>query len=38
MEEPDTDLIPGRLDLLILKALSLEPTHGFGIARLKAEV
>jgi transcriptional regulator len=33
MPEPNTDLIQGTLDLLILKALSLEPMHGFGIAR-----
>lgn len=26
-------MIAGTLDMLILKALSLEPTHGFGIAR-----
>ena len=31
--EPDTDLIQGTLDMLILKALSLEPMHGYGIAR-----
>ena len=30
---PDTDLIQGTLDLLILKVLSLEPMHGFGISR-----
>ena len=29
----NTDLIQGTLDLLILKTLSLEPLHGFGIAR-----
>lgn len=28
-----SDLIQGTLDLLILKTLSLEPMHGFGIAR-----
>ncbi|HJQ22187.1 MAG TPA: PadR family transcriptional regulator [Gemmatimonadaceae bacterium] len=28
-----TDVIQGTLDLLILKSLSLEPMHGFGIAR-----
>jgi transcriptional regulator len=28
-----TDLIQGTLDLLILKALSLEAMHGFGISR-----
>ena len=33
MDEPNTDVIQGPLDLLILKTLSLEPMHGFGIAR-----
>jgi PadR family transcriptional regulator PadR len=33
MEEQSTDMIQGTLDLLILKTLSLEPMHGFGIAR-----
>ena len=33
MDEPSTDLIQGTLDMLILKTLSLEPMHGFGIAR-----
>ena len=28
-----TDVIQGTLDLLILKTLSLEPLHGFGIGR-----
>ena len=28
-----SELLPGTLDMLILKALSLEPMHGFGIAR-----
>ena len=32
-DEPSTDVIQGTLDLLILKTLSLEPMHGFGIAR-----
>lgn len=32
-ESENTDVIPGTLDLLILKTLSLEPLHGFGIAR-----
>jgi len=27
-----TDLLQGTLDLLILKTLALEPTHGWGIA------
>ena len=31
--EPTTDVIQGTLDMLILKTLSLEPMHGFGIAR-----
>jgi len=33
MDAPNTDVIQGTLDLLILKTLSLEPLHGFGIAR-----
>lgn len=33
MEEPNTEVIQGTLDMLILKTLSLEPMHGFGIAR-----
>ena len=33
MAEPNTDVIQGTLDLLILKTLSLAPMHGFGIAR-----
>jgi transcriptional regulator len=33
MPEQNTDVIQGTLDLLILKTLSLEPMHGFGIAR-----
>ena len=28
-----TDLVQGTLDMLILKSVSLEPMHGFGIAR-----
>jgi len=31
--ETSTDVIQGTLDMLILKTLSLEPMHGFGIAR-----
>lgn len=31
--EPKTDVIQGTLDLLILKTLSLQPLHGFGIGR-----
>ena len=33
MDETNTNVIQGTLDMLILKALSLEPMHGFGIAR-----
>ena len=33
MEETNTDVIQGTLDMLILKTLSLQPLHGFGIAR-----
>lgn len=33
MDQPNTDVIQGTLDLLILKTLSLEPMHGFGVAR-----
>jgi PadR family transcriptional regulator PadR len=33
MDEQNTDVVQGTLDMLILKTLSLEPMHGFGIAR-----
>jgi PadR family transcriptional regulator PadR len=33
MDELKTDVIQGTLDMLILKTLSLEPMHGFGISR-----
>jgi PadR family transcriptional regulator PadR len=33
MSKRNTDVIQGTLDMLILKTLSLEPLHGFGIAR-----
>lgn len=33
MDEPSTDVIQGTLDMLILKTLSLQPMHGYGIAR-----
>ena len=38
MNDPNTDLIQGTLDMLILKTLSLEPMHGFGIARRVEQV
>jgi PadR family transcriptional regulator PadR len=33
MEQSSTDPIQGTLDMMILKTLSLEPLHGFGIRR-----
>jgi transcriptional regulator len=33
VSQPNTDVIQGTLDMLILKTLSLEPMHGYGIAR-----
>lgn len=33
MDEPNTDVIQGTLDMLILKTLSLQPMHGYGIGR-----
>src|SRR4030095_3794398 len=33
MDAPNTDVIQGTLDMLILKTVSLEPMHGFGITR-----
>ena len=33
MSDPTTDLLPGTLDLLVLKALILEPLHGLGVSR-----
>lgn len=33
MQDAGTDVIQGTLDMLILKTLSLEPLHGFGISR-----
>ena len=33
MDDQNTDVIQGTLDMLILKTLSLEPMHGFGIAK-----
>jgi PadR family transcriptional regulator PadR len=38
MSEQNTDVIQGTLDMLILKTLSLEPMHGFGIARRVEQV
>ena len=33
MPDPTTDVLQGTFDMLILKTLSIEPMHGFGIAR-----
>jgi len=33
MNAQSTDVIQGTLDMLILQTVSLEPMHGFGIAR-----
>jgi PadR family transcriptional regulator, regulatory protein PadR len=38
MNERNTDVIQGTLDLLILKTVSLEALHGFGIARRVEQV
>ena len=32
MPNPDNDMIRGTLDMLILKILSIEPMHGWGIS------
>ncbi|MFS8637773.1 MAG: PadR family transcriptional regulator [Gemmatimonadota bacterium] len=32
-DQNETPLLPGTLDLLILKALSLQPLHGLGVSR-----
>lgn len=33
MAAPTIDLVQGSLDIIVLKTLSWEPMHGFGIAR-----
>jgi transcriptional regulator len=33
VDEPNTDVIQGTLDMLILRTLSLQPLHAFGIGR-----
>jgi PadR family transcriptional regulator PadR len=38
MDAPNTEFIQGTLDMLILKTLSLEPMHGFGISRRLEQV
>jgi PadR family transcriptional regulator, regulatory protein PadR len=36
--DQSVDLLRGTLDLLILRALALQPTHGYGVARWIEEV
>ena len=38
MPTPQSDLLQGTLDLLILKALALQELHGMGIARRIAQM
>ena len=38
MGQKRTDLLRGTLDLLVLKALSVEPLHGVGISRRIAQI
>jgi len=38
MSENSTDIIQGTLDMLILKSLSLEPMHGFGITQRSEQI
>ena len=38
MGQKRTDLLRGTLDLLVLKALSLEPLHGVGVSRRIAQI
>ena len=33
MSKPSIDLLQGSLDVIVLKTLSWQPMHGFGIAR-----
>lgn len=33
MTDHQVDLVPGTLDMLVMKAVAGEPLHGFGIAR-----
>lgn len=38
MNDKNTDVVQGTLDMLILKTLSLEPMHAFGITRRVEQV
>lgn len=33
MKKADRELLPGTLDLLVLRVLALEPMHGWGVAK-----
>ncbi len=33
MADPQTDLLQGTLDLLVLKTLALAPMHGYGVSQ-----
>jgi PadR family transcriptional regulator, regulatory protein PadR len=33
VDQTNTDVVQGTLDMLILKSVSLQPMHGYGIAR-----
>jgi PadR family transcriptional regulator, regulatory protein PadR len=35
---PETELLQGTLDLLILKSLALQPLHGMGISRRISQI
>lgn len=38
MARPTTDVLQGTLDLLILKALSLEPMHAWGLSQRLVQI
>jgi len=38
VNEPNTDIIQGTLDMIILKTLSLGALHGYGIAKRVEEI
>jgi PadR family transcriptional regulator, regulatory protein PadR len=38
LTQPKADLLQGTLDMLILKALSLGPLHGYGVIRRRRQL
>ena len=38
MNDKKADLLQGTLDLLVLKALSLQPLHGLGVSNRIAQI